>query len=165
YRQEHDVPALEIAAALARLSLGDRQLLLEPDRKPSVNNPAQLRDRQQREARPAPQRQQRPTKSARRSGKKLPDDMQRYRIEVGEVHAVKPGNIVGAIANEAGLDARYIGQIEIHDRYSLVDLPPGMPKEIFHDLQRVWVCGQQLRISKVGREGGDGDRSKGRKGG
>jgi hypothetical protein len=53
--------------------------------------------------------------------------METYRIDVGHAHGVKPANIVGAIANEAGLEARYIGRIDIHDDYSTVDLPEGMP--------------------------------------
>jgi ATP-dependent RNA helicase DeaD len=77
--------------------------------------------------------------------------METYRIEVGHVHGVKPANIVGAIANEAGLEAKYIGRIDIHDDYSLLDLPEGMPKELFHQLKTVWVSGQQLRISHASR--------------
>jgi ATP-dependent RNA helicase DeaD len=76
--------------------------------------------------------------------------MQAYRIEVGHAHGVKPANIVGAIANEAGLDAKYIGRIEIFDDYSMLDLPDGMPKEVFEQLKSVSVAGQQLRISHVG---------------
>ena len=63
-------------------------------------------------------------------------------------HGVKPANLVGAIANEAGLDSQYIGRIEIFDDYSTLSLPVGMPRSIFRDLQKTWVCGQQLRISK-----------------
>ena len=76
--------------------------------------------------------------------------METYRIEVGEKHGVKPGNIVGAIANEADLDSQYIGRVEIFDDHSLVDLPEGMPKEIFRQLQDVWIVGQKMRISKPG---------------
>jgi ATP-dependent RNA helicase DeaD len=62
---------------------------------------------------------------------------------------VKPGNIVGAIANEAGLDSQEIGNIQIRDEYSTVDLPAGMPRDIFRVLGRAWVVGRQLRISKL----------------
>ena len=75
--------------------------------------------------------------------------MERFRIEVGHQHDVKPGNIVGAIANEAGLDAQHIGHIDIHTEFSLVDLPIGMPKEVFQDLKKAWVCGQRLNISRL----------------
>jgi ATP-dependent RNA helicase DeaD len=63
---------------------------------------------------------------------------------------VQPGNIVGAIANEAGLEAEFIGRVDIRDDHSYVDLPVGMPKKIFKDLQKVWVSGRQLRISRAG---------------
>ena len=62
---------------------------------------------------------------------------------------MKPANIIGAIANEAGLDAADIGRIDIEETVSFVDLPVGMPKEIFLHLKKVWVAGQQLRISLV----------------
>ncbi|HEY0943489.1 MAG TPA: DEAD/DEAH box helicase [Steroidobacter sp.] len=77
------------------------------------------------------------------------DEVETYRIEVGEVHGVKPGNIVGAIANEAGLEGRRIGRVRIFDDHSFVDLPTGMPKEIFRQLQKVRVAGQQLQISRA----------------
>jgi ATP-dependent RNA helicase DeaD len=72
-----------------------------------------------------------------------------FRLEVGHAHGVKPGNIVGAIANEAGLEGRHIGHVDIRDDHSFVDLPEGMPREIFRSLQKVRVVGQELRISRV----------------
>ena len=78
----------------------------------------------------------------------MPPDYERFRIEVGHDHGVQPGNIVGAIANEGGLDAEHIGRVQIEQDHSLVDLPKGMPKEIFRDLRKTWVCGQTLKISR-----------------
>tara|TARA_R110001592_G_scaffold363043_1_gene679725 strand:+ start:211976 stop:213880 length:1905 start_codon:yes stop_codon:yes gene_type:complete len=75
--------------------------------------------------------------------------MERFRIEVGLEHGVKPGNIVGAIANEAEIESEYIGRIEIFDDHSTVQLPEGMPKEIFKHLKSVWVSGQRLQISRL----------------
>lgn len=75
--------------------------------------------------------------------------METFRVEVGEVHGVKAANFVGAIANEAGLDGEHIGKIVIREDHSFIDLPAGMPKKIFRDLQKVWVSGQQLKISRV----------------
>ena len=77
--------------------------------------------------------------------------MLRYRIAVGHEHHVKPANIVGAIANEAGLDSQYIGRIDIFDNYSLVDLPEGMPRSVFNDLKDVWVSGQKMKITLHGK--------------
>jgi ATP-dependent RNA helicase DeaD len=80
---------------------------------------------------------------------KLDVGMERFRLEVGNVHGVKPGNIVGAIANEAEIDSEYIGRIEIFDDHSTIDLPEGMPREILKHLKTVWVSGQRLQISRI----------------
>ena len=79
--------------------------------------------------------------------------MERFRIEVGNTHGVKPGNIVGAIANEAEIDSEHIGRIEIFDDYSTVDLPEGMPKELMRHLKKVWISGQRLQISRLKSSG------------
>ena len=79
-------------------------------------------------------------------------DLVQHRIEVGHRDGVTPREIVGAIANESGLEGRYIGHIDIQDDHAVVDLPAGMPREIFAHLQRVFVCGKELQISVM--EGG-----------
>jgi ATP-dependent RNA helicase DeaD len=86
-------------------------------------------------------------------------DMVRHRIEVGRRDGVTPGEIVGAIANEAGLEGRYIGRIEISDDHSIVDLPSGMPRELLHHLKRVYVRGRALRISVLDAPGRRPDRT------
>lgn len=75
-----------------------------------------------------------------------------FRLEVGRVHGVKPGNIVGAIANEAGLQSRHITGLKIHDHYSTVRLPKGMDKQVVQELTKAWVCGRQLNLTLVGME-------------
>jgi len=71
----------------------------------------------------------------------------RYRIEVGWKDGVKPGNIVGAIANEGGLSGEHIGPINISDSFSTVDLPEDMPQEVFQTLRRTRVAGKPLQLS------------------
>ena len=139
YEQEHNVPAIEIAAALAKLLQGDTPLLLKEKPK---------RERPQREERFNTERDE-----FKRKPRDAEEGMETYRVEVGRQHEVQPGNIVGAIANEAGIESRYIGRIKIFDDYSLVDLPAGMPKETLFHLKNVWVAGQKLNISKL-HEGG-----------
>ena len=73
-------------------------------------------------------------------------------MAVGSTHGVQASNLVGAIANEAGIDAEYIGRIRIFDEHSTVELPTGMPKAVLKDLRKVWVCSRQLNMS---RDGGD----------
>ena len=124
YRQEHDVPAVEIAAALAKMTIGDKPMLLDADKNTGKTRMKPLRETE--------------------------GGAERYRIEVGHVHGVKPGNIVGAIANESGLDGEHIGHIEIEAEFSLVDLPAGMPKDVFMDLKKVKICGQPMNISLQG---------------
>ena len=77
------------------------------------------------------------------------DDMDRFRVEVGHRDRVKPGNLVGAIANESGLEGRMIGRIQIFDSYSLVDLPKGMPEDVFNDLKRLKVMNRELHIQRT----------------
>jgi len=137
YRQEHNVPALEIASALAKIVQGDTPLLL-------TNQPRRARDEYEEK----PRRQ----KDFSKRGKEVmkPDKgMERYRIEVGKRLNTKPGNIVGAIANEAGIDSEFIGKIKIYDDYSTVDLPDGIPQDILRLLKNIRVSGQKLNLSKV----------------
>lgn len=142
YQQEHNIPAIEIAAALAKLAQGDEPLLLKEPPKQT------RRERESRQDRPRRERGE----SKRRDRATPEEGMETFRVEVGHKHGVKPGNIVGAIANEAGLDSKHIGQIKIHDDYSTVDLPEGMPKDVFQQLQKVWVSGQAMKISRLGEK-------------
>ena len=146
YAEEHGRDPQTVAAALAYLAQKDRPLLpppapaLEPRREQFIEGPARSGRRGE------------PADTAPRHQRRRPDARDdvasvRYRIEVGREHGVQPGNIVGAIANEAGIDAAHIGRIEIFDRHSIVGLPAGMPKDIHQRLRKAWVCGQQLSIS------------------
>ena len=156
YQSEHNVPGIEIAAALAQLAQGDTPLLIQ--HKPahrSGHRPEGDRDNYRdakgndyRDDR-RPHRKDRSSEASERDMIATEPGMERFRIEVGHRHKVKPGNIVGAIAGEVDMDSKYIGRIEIFDDYSLVDLPDGMPKELFHLLKKVWVSGQQLKISRT----------------
>jgi ATP-dependent RNA helicase DeaD len=148
YRQEHNVPAQEIAAALAQLLQGDTPLLIahKPQHKAAGSWSKDESPPRRKPARKADERS--PGKeSSPEAG------MQRCRIEVGHRHKVQPGNIVGAIANEAGIDSKHIGRISIYDDYSLVDLPAGMPRDAFNILKKTRIAGQQLNIAPAGSEG------------
>jgi ATP-dependent RNA helicase DeaD len=221
YEQEQNVPAIEIAAALAKLVQGDAPFLLRaPERRERVER---FERREEGERAPSPSSRRKPgtmgssdrqskmdpgfrrddgrgaardeassSSSPRRRGpsdfapppsqekalgsrlrgndanvererpmheRKPPrtepeQGFETFRIEVGHDHGVKPGNIVGAIANEAGLDAKHIGRVDIRDDHSFVDLPEGMPSDVFKHLKKVWVSGQQLRITRGGEDGG-----------
>jgi len=75
------------------------------------------------------------------------DDTETFRIEVGYAHGVKPGNIVGAIANVAGLEGWQIGHVDIREEHTFVGLPKGMPEAVIAELAKTRVAGQVLRIS------------------
>jgi ATP-dependent RNA helicase DeaD len=143
YEQQYNVPALEIAAALAKLAQGESPLLLDnkqevsEERRPARADERLRSDRSERPDRKRPRGEPEP-------------GMETFRIEVGHTHGVKPGNIVGAIANEANLESENIGRIDIRHDHSLIDLPQGMPKDTFYHLQKVWVSGRQLQISRPG---------------
>jgi len=171
-----DVPALDIAAALARALQGDEPLLLAPDPKPSpfAARPDKFkpgkgersfgREEGSREPRREKAERFRPEmphphdfdaagsaegeRQPRRSARHNDEGFETFRIAVGHSHRVKPGNIVGAIANEAGIESRYIGRIDIRDDHSYVDLPRGMPEDLLSHLSNVWVAGQRLRIER-----------------
>ena len=157
YKQESNIDTLDIAAALAKQMQGRAPFLLSSK---SVARPAFDADRDDSTARGI-QRRDKPgktTDSQRKSRRDPPESrhqeleegMDRFRVEVGHLHKVKPGNIVGAIANEADIDSKYIGRISIFDDYSLVDLPEDMPKELLSELKNVRVVGQRLNISQLG---------------
>jgi ATP-dependent RNA helicase DeaD len=162
YQRDHDVPAADIAAALAKLLQGRTPLLLPPEKpreaRPMSERPVRT-ERPERSERPerAPRPERGPRKDVGPRG--APETgMETYRIEVGHMHGVKPGNIVGAIANEADLESRFIGRIDIHDDHSILDLPEGMPPELLSHLQRVRVAGQPLRLHRLGEAGAPGVR-------
>lgn len=157
YQQQNpETPLQQVAAALAVMFAGETPMFLTEDlksasfsdRRDSRASAGPRRERSfDQESRPERPRRERPAGGSRGGD----TDMETFRIEVGHVHQVKPGNIVGAIANETGIDTTYIGRIQIYDDFSTVDLAAGMPDDIFYALKKVWVSGQQLNISRVDR--------------
>jgi ATP-dependent RNA helicase DeaD len=152
--REQETSATRIAAALTHLLQKDRPLVPELPATPAVPAmPAKPPTRATSEASAAsptsagPPR--RDSQKPRRAEAGPPPRFERYRIEVGSEHGVEPKNIVGAIANEAGLEGRYIANLEIHPTWSLVDLPEGMPPPILRHLRKTRVRGQALRIQLV----------------
>jgi len=165
YAKEHDLPATKVAAALAKMAHGDTPFLLTAHKEPKeTRSNANRHERQERKkqadkrTRPdkkeASARRQKPVQTQpdfqkdKKNASPVEKGMERYRIEVGRSHGVKAGNIVGAISNEAGLDSKHIGHIDINQDFSFVDLPFGMPKEIFTVLKKTWVKSQKMAISK-----------------
>jgi ATP-dependent RNA helicase DeaD len=145
--REQDCAPEQLALAALELSLAGKALLLHGEERwgPAAAGRSISRERSDRDG---------DRDRSRRNGPERPDgppdaNMERFRIEVGWRDRVKPGNIVGAIANEAGLNGRSIGRIRIFDTHSTVDLPKGMPDDVFTDLQRLRVMNKELQISRV----------------
>ena len=159
--QELEVDTDVLAAALLQQVQKDRPLQL-----PSMNerqrdsrddrNSRDRNDRAPRERGDRPRRESRPTPSSIGSADSLKDNpdvkMCRYIIDVGRDNGVGVGNIVGAVANEANIDSRYIGQIQLFDQVTAIDLPDGMPKDVLAHLKKVRVCGRPLNIREAAGE-------------
>ena len=142
YRKTYDVDDDLLTAALAHMVQGKTPLFLEEKQEnPRQNRMQSARDRS-------------PRKHEKKNGYKkrtssIPDKgMERYRIEIGKLHGVKPGNIVGAIANEADISSKFIGRITINEDHSTVDLPYSMPTDTFQLLKRVRINDRKLDISR-----------------
>ena len=176
YLNEHGTDPRMLAAALAKIAQ-DGQSVLVPAKTSREETPRQSdessrtprsRDRDERR----PPRERRDDRRDERKSERRDDrqqdgekvDMEKFRIAVGYDHEVKPGEIVGAIANEADISSQYIGRIDIRDDHSIVELPEGMPKALFKHLKKVWVRGQQLQITRLGEKPAEGDAAEQRRG-
>ena len=138
FSHDNDISPEDIASALAYLCQKDRPLKVQL----AEVKPHRERERNRDKDRDRPKRER---------GKRANldnVDMTRYRIEVGRKHHARPGDIVGAIANEAEIDSQYIGQIKLFEDFATIDLPAGMPPETFQKLRGVFVRGRKLNIAE-----------------
>jgi ATP-dependent RNA helicase DeaD len=163
--QELDCNPSVLALAALELSLAGKPLLLKAEQRWGAPSGRVLESRGgdsrgdgRREGRSGDRRHERDGGRDRRDNDRSDPDrpesppeshLERFRLEVGWRDHVRPGNIVGAIANEAGLTGRSIGRIRIYESHSTVDLPKGMPEAVFGDLQRLKVMNKELQISRL----------------
>lgn len=139
--QDESADPIEVAAALARLCQGERNLLMDESKPEPVFAASHASGREARGER----RQGGQSRGGRHM--REPDaNMQRYRVAVGRRDGLKPGQIVGAIANEAGIESKYIGQIEICESFSTVDLPNDMPANVMAILKKARVCQRPMDL-------------------
>ncbi len=156
YVHEHDVPEVDVAAALAVVLQGDEPLLLDPE----AERPAQVA------------RGDRPDRAGDRAGDRSGDRGPRvardgnplatYRIAVGKRHKVEPRQIVGAIANEGGLRRQDFGAISIRPDHSLVELPAELSAETWDALRSTRISGKLIGLKKDDGPPGRGPRSAGK---
>ncbi len=189
YAAENDVDMVDIAAAMAKLAQGETPLLRnemtkaqratqsrERSNERGGNNSSQrggrdsYRERSERGGRGGrEERYGNKRRDGRRDGRSddrpnrapraLESGMERYRIELGRNHDIKPGSIVGAIAGETGMDGSAIGQINIQQDHTFVDLPAGLPQDMMRDLKKTRIGGDRIQIQAVSGEGGGSDSS------
>ena len=142
--------AADLAAAIAHLLYRDRPLAVNDEPEPPARDfPRDFQDdrprsRERSEPRQAPRRDRDTPDFKRPEG-----DMRQFTIDVGRTHGVMPKDIVGAIANEGGIGARQIGSIKLFDTYSTVELPQGLPNEVFQALSRTFIRGQRINLQPV----------------
>ncbi len=148
--QEQNCTPDQLALAALELSLGGKPLLLQGEQRWGQSRPGAPTSRDRDRSQDRGDRRPFNDRNQERGADGPEDNMERFRIEVGWRDRVKPGNIVGAIANESGLTGRSIGKIRIFDAHSTVDLPKGMPDDVFDDLRRLRVMNKELQISRLG---------------
>ncbi|MCA0188278.1 MAG: DbpA RNA binding domain-containing protein, partial [Proteobacteria bacterium] len=159
--EKHDVDIREVAAALAFLAQKDRPLQMPETGRPDI---AQLAaGKTDRPARDAREPRENRGEILERRRDYAEGRLARYRIDVGREHMASPKDIVGAIANEAGIESRFIGQINLFEDYSTVELPPDLPNDVLQILRKARVRQQQLNIRLASPE--EAARERGRPGG
>ena len=142
YVREHNVPDVDVAAALAVVLQGDVPLLLEPEPERPARKERPERDR-------GDDRGSRGDRHSER-GPRRPDGapLATYRIAVGKRHKVEPRQIVGAIANEGGLNRRDFGHISIRPDFSLVELPAELPPGTESRLAGTRISGKLIELRR-----------------
>ena len=150
YVAEHDVDPTALAAALAKMVQGGKPLLVEDLPAPPPRGEKRPRDDRGRDDKPGRGQGRKPAAPSWTVG----SGTDTYRIEVGHNQRVKPGAIVGAIANEAGLDSAHIGHIDIRTDHTLVELPADVPGPVVKRLQRARVAGRPMGLRRASEAGG-----------
>ena len=166
YEQEHDVPAADIAAALAVMAQDGQPLLLEPEPEPAPRvfdgkrEKTGAWDHEKGRRRDEDRGPRRKDTKPRRGRSDVP--MATYTIAVGKRHKVEPRQIVGAIANEGGLGRGDFGHIDIRGDHSLVELPASLPPETWKALENTRISGKLIALTEgtAVHAGGEAPRKK-----
>ena len=137
YQKEHEIDAFKISSALALMAQGTEPLLLNE----KEINQASFDEKNKNKI------------SVSVHAESLKDNpaikMRRYRVAVGRKDNIKPGNVLGAIANEAEISSEFIGAIQIFQDFTTVDLPDEMPKETLQILKNTRVFDKKLNIEEL----------------
>ena len=146
YEQQHDVPAADIAAALAVLARDGQPLLMDPEPEPPQHvfegkrEPRRVRDAD------GENRGGRRDEGPRRRQPTVP--LAPYTIAVGKRHRVQPRQIVGALANEGRLSRNDFGRIDIRGDHSVVELPADLPASTWRALENTRISGKLIALQQ-----------------
>ena len=175
YSADHDVPMEDIAAALAAQTSGDEFLMKEPPKDKRDRRDREKWDRDDRRDRGRGRdRRDRDDRGGRSRYQNDDPNFDTYRLDVGKRQHVRPGAIVGALANEGGLTNRDFGRITIGGDFTLVELPKNLDPAVLDRLTDTRISGQLINIQRDHgapprdrRGGGRGgyDRDRGYRGG
>ena len=137
YQKKHEIDAFKIASALALMAQGTEPLLLNE----KEINQTSFDEKNKNKI------------SVSIHADTLKDHpkilMRRYKVAVGHKDKIKPGNVLGAIANEAEISSEFIGAIQIFQDFTTVDLPDEMPKETLQILKNIRVFDKKLNIEEL----------------
>mgnify|MGYP002629288321 FL=1 len=137
FQKEHEVDAFKIASALALMAQGTEPLLL------SEKELSQGSFKEGSKAKISISVHADPLKN------NPSIKMRRYRLAVGHKDNIKPGNVLGAIANEAEISSEFIGAIQIFQDFTTIDLPDEMTKETLAILKKTRVFDKKLNIEEL----------------
>ncbi len=153
YVREHDVPEVDVAAALAIVLQGDVPLLLEEQAEPQRARRGERNEGPERGERN--DRGDRGDRGPREPRSRGQVELATYRIAVGRRHHIQPRQIVGALANEGGLGRDDFGHIDIRVDHSLVELPAKLPAEVWTALADTRISGKLIELRRADRQGRD----------
>ncbi|MCB1583728.1 MAG: DEAD/DEAH box helicase [Xanthomonadales bacterium] len=167
FEHETDYSAQQVAAALTFMIHGEKGLLLQESKGERHERNKGQSNQYSDDSKPHA-RQKRRAEEASVDNTPVPllnhpdIPMERFQLAVGRNQGVKPSQVVGMICNEVDLAREYVGQIDIYDDFTTVDLPADMPKEVMSILWKARICGRKSEIQKMGEAPARTPNSKGK---
>ena len=80
------------------------------------------------------------------------DGMVRLFINIGKKQRVRPGDILGAIAGESGMDGKLIGTIDMYDKYTFVEVPREYAREVLNAMKNVKIKGKTVAVEPANQK-------------
>ena len=80
------------------------------------------------------------------------DGMVRLFMNIGKKQRVRPGDILGAIAGESGMDGKLIGTIDMYDKYTFVEVPREYAREVLNAMKNVKIKGKTVAVEPANQK-------------